>query len=376
MGVQVALALVVLVAAGLLFRSFRETQNTDPGFRRDGVLLAGYDLTGRNSDVASSRAFAARLLERLGALPGVEGAAIGASVPLDIHGMPMVPFTVEGHVRTGKAPDQALTNTVTPGYFATLGIPFRAGRDFVDFNDSAAPFQTIVNEEFVHRYLENSEPIGRHVTIRGRDYTITGVVRNSVYESFGERAAPILYRSYRDRAQPTGEIHLHTRVGAEMLFASDIQRIVRELDPALDAYDIRTMNEHVEKNAFLRRIPARMFVVLGPLLLALAAIGIYATVASSVAQRTTEIGIRLALGASAWRVVRHIVRDTLRVVCVGAVTGWLAAVLVDIHLARGVIYLPVFLGVPVILLLVATLACWLPAHRAGRIDPIVALRQE
>jgi len=165
-------------------------------------------------------------------------------------------------------------------------------------------------------------------------------------------------------------------VGGEVLLSTDLRRVVRGLDPTRNIYDIRTMNEHVEKMAFLRRIPAQMFAVLGPLLLALAAIGIYAVVAYSVAQRTTEIGIRLALGATARQVVRQIVGETLHVVCVGAFLGWLVAFVVDLHVARGVIYLPVFVGVPAILILVAAAACWLPAHRASRIDPMHALRQE
>jgi predicted permease len=373
---QTALALMVLIAAGMFFRSFREIEDTDPGFLRNGVLLAAYDLTGRSADPASARAFAIRLLERVRAMPEVEGAAIATSVPLDIHGMPLTSITVEGHVRNDATPDRALSNTVTPGYFSVMAIPFRAGRDFADLNDVATPPQAIVNEEFVRRYLNDAEPIGRRVVIRGRSYLIAGVVRNSVYESFGERATPIVYRSYRDRPVADGEIHIRTRAGSETLLASSLREIVRDIDPTLNVYDVRTMNEHVDRNAFLRRIPARMFAVLGPLLLALAAVGIYATVACSVAQRTTEIAVRMALGASARRVVIQIVRETLRVVAAGALVGWLAAALLDIHLARGVIYLPVFIGVPAILLLVAALACWVPAFRAGKIDPLVALRQE
>jgi predicted permease len=376
MGAQVALALVVLVMAALFFRTFHETRATDPGFRRDGMLLAAYDFTGRSVDASFARTFAGRLLERLRALPAVEAAAIASSVPLDIHGMPLRSVTVEGRARTSAAPDQALSNTVTPGYFRTMGIPLRAGGDFADLNDATTAPQAIVNEEFVRRYLEKAEPIRRRVETRGRSYVIAGVVRNSVYERFGERATPIIYLSYRDGPAPMGEIHIRTRVGAELLLASDLRRIVRELDPTLNVYDVRTMNEHVEKHAFLERIPAQMFVVLGPLLLVLAAIGIYAVVAYSVAQRTTEIGVRLALGATPGRIVGQIVRETLRVVSIGALVGWLLALVVDIHVARGVIYLPIFLGVPAILLLVATFACWLPARRASRIDPMVALRQE
>jgi len=376
MGTQVALALMVLVVAALFFRSFRETRAMDPGFRRDGVLLAAYDLTGRSLDASSERAFAGRLLERIRTLPSVESVAIATSVPLDIHGMPQRTFTIEGLARTNPAQDQALSNTVTKGYFATMGIPFRAGGDFTDLEDAVTSPQAIVNEEFVRRYLENAEPIGRRIESRGRSYRIAGVVRTSVYESFGERPAPIIYLSYRDRPAPMGEIHIRTRTGAESLLASDLRRIVRELDPTLNIYDIRTMNEHVEKNAMLRRIPAQMFVVLGPLLLVLAAIGIYAVVAYSVAQRTAEIGIRLALGATAKQVVGQIVGETLRVVYVGAMAGLLIAFAVDIHVARGAIYLPAFVGVPALLMLVATGACWVPARRASRVDPMVALRHE
>jgi predicted permease len=375
-GTQAALAIVVLISAALFFRSFRETQNADPGFVRDGLLLANYNLTGRGGDGNAARRFAANLLERVRALPGVQGAAIAGSVPLDIHGMPLMSLQVKGHAPAEAAPDRGLMNTVTPGYFATMKIPFRAGRDFTDLNDSDAPAQAIVNEEFVRRFVRSSQAIGRAVTARGRSYLIVGVVRNSVYEAFGEPAIPMLYRSYRDAPRLGGEIHVRARPGSETLLGSDLRRIARELDPTLDLYDIRTMNEHIDRNAFLRSIPARIFAVLGPLLLALAAIGIYAVVASSVAQRTGEIAVRLALGATARHVIGQIVRETLRVVSVGALIGWLASLLVDLHLAGGVIYLPVFVGVPAILFMVAALACWLPAYRAGRTDPMIALRQE
>jgi ABC-type antimicrobial peptide transport system permease subunit len=156
-----------------------------------------------------------------------------------------------------------------------------------------------------------------------------------------------------------------------------VRRVVRDIDPGLPVYDVRTMAEHIEKNLFLRRVPARMFVVLGPLLLVLAAIGIYAVVAYAVAQRTAEIGVRLALGATARRVVLHVVHQTLRVISVGAAAGWLIAFTAYTHLVRGgAIDLRIFGGVPAVLLLVAAVACWLPARRAARIDPLVALRHE
>jgi hypothetical protein len=297
-------------------------------------------------------------------------------VPLDIHGLPMRSFSLEGRARSEATPDVALTNTVTPGYFKTMGIPMRAGTDFADLGDAQAPAQAIVNEEFIRRFLGDAEPLGRNLRSRNTTYVIAGVVRNSLNESFGESPPPVIYLSYRDRPSARGEIHVRTRAGAESLLAPQVERSVRDLDPALPVYDVRTLSEHVEKNLFLRRIPARMFVVLGPLLLALAAIGIYAVVAYSVSQRTTEIGVRLALGASAERVVTQILRETLRVVIAGATVGWAIALVIDLHLVRGPIYLSVFVGVPALLLLVAAIACWVPARRAATVDPMVALRQE
>jgi predicted permease len=377
MGAQVALAVIVLVAAALFYRSFRETREMDPGFRREGVLLAAYDLSGRNADSTAARLFAARLLEKAKALPSVEAAAVATSVPLDIHGLPVRSFELEGRARSDAGQDLALSNTVTPDYFRTMGIALRGGRTFTELTDADAPRQAIVNEEFVRQYLAGGEPLGRRLTSRGKTYTIVGVAKTSTYDSFGEKPKPIIYFSYRDRPSTGGEIHLRTRVGSEARLAPEVQRIVRELDATLPVYDVRTLVEHVDKNLFLRRIPARMFVVLGPLLLVLAAIGIYAVVAYTVSHRTAEIGVRIALGATASRVVRQIVRETLRVVGIGAGVGVTLAFLVAIHVMRGApINLVIFIGVPAVLMLVATGASWLPARRAARVDPVVALRAE
>jgi predicted permease len=376
MGVEVALAVIVLMAAALLLRSFAETREIDPGFTREGVLLAAYDLTGHNYPAAETRSFAARLLDRARAINGVESAAIATAVPLDIHGLPMRSFTIEGRARSEETPDRALSNVVSSGYFATMRVPILTGSDFVEILDEKAPPQAIVNEEFVRRFVGSGEVIGRGIETRGAKYTIVGVVRNSLSDSFGEAATPVIYLSYRDRPSQQGEIHVRTRSGREEQLAPELQRIVRDLDPELPLYDVRTLSEHIEKNLFLRRIPARMFAVLGPLLLLLAAVGIYAVVDFVVSRRTVEIGIRVACGATPTRVAAEVARESLRFVAAGLVAGWLVVFLVALHLLQGAINLPVFAGVPVLLMLVATVACWLPARRASRVDPLVALRQE
>ncbi|HET7696904.1 MAG TPA: ADOP family duplicated permease [Vicinamibacterales bacterium] len=374
MAAEVALAVMVLVAAGIFLRNFMNTRHEDPGFTRAGILLAGYDLSVRPSTDTTSRTFAATLLDRLNATAGIEKAAIASAVPLDIHGLPMRLFTLEGRPPNAEDPDEALTNTVTPGYFAVMGLPILSGSDFVSLRDDAAPRQAIVNEAFVRRYAPGRDPVGLRLDTRGRQYTIAGVVKNSLYNSFGEPPTPIIYLSYRDRPSAAGEIHLRTRPGTETAIAMTLRSVVRDLDPELPVFDVRTLSDHIEANLIFRRIPARMFGVLAPLLLLLAAIGIYAVVAYSVALRTMEIGVRLALGATPARVVAQFVAEHLVVVTAGALVGWVAAFAVVIAVFGAAPDAVVFAAVPAALLAVAAAAAWWPARRVSRVSPLVALR--
>ena len=377
MATEVSLAMIVLFAAGLFLRSFTDTKQIDPGFRRAGVLLAAYDLFGRTESEAQYLDFARRLTERLRKIPGVESAAIATSVPLDIHGIPNRSFVLEGRGRSDAAPDEALTNTVTPGYFKTMNIPLVARTNFVELSDTNAAPQAVVNQEFVRQYIGKAEPIGRHIEIGKGRYVIVGVVRDSLYDSFTEPPTPAIYFSYRDRPSGSGEIHVLTRAGGELQLAGELRRAVREIDPGLPVYDVRTMAEHIDKNSMFRKIPARMFTVLGPLLLVLAAIGIYAVVAYSVSRRTTEVGVRLTLGATPGRVVRQIVGETMRVITFGAAAGWAIGFVIAREVAaRASFDVPIFIGVPGALLVVSLFACWLPAMRVAQVNPVVALKHE
>jgi predicted permease len=373
---EVGLAIAVLIASGLFIRDFMETRREDPGFRREGVLLAGFDLSGRGMSDDAVRRFDAALLERLGPLPSVESVAIAASVPLDIHGMPMRAFSVEGHARSDDGFDEAFTNTVTPGYFDVMKIPFLAGRDFAPLTDTAAPPQVIVNAAFARRYLEGVDPLGRRVAARGRPYVIVGVVRDSTVNAFGEPPASMLYFSLRDRSSPMADIHVRVRSGAETAAAAGIRRVVAELNPELPVYDVRTLTDHIEANLIFRRIPARLFSVLGPLLLLLAASGIYAVVAYGVSLRTKEFGVRLALGATATHLTARCVVEHLFVIGTGALAGWLVALAVVMDVLGSSVDAGVFAGVPALLMAVALVASWWPARRIAEVDPLIALRAE
>jgi len=377
MALQCGLALLVLIVAGMFFQSFVETRDTDPGFKVEGLLLATYDLSPSTPTPEYQRQFAAKLIERLQRVPAIESAALSNQMPLDIHGLALRGFTLEGRAQQTQQQETALSNILSPGYFKTMGIPIVAGADFVDLNDTAMPPQVIVNEEFVRRYIAPADPIGRRLTNNGDVYTIAGVVKNSTYEAFGEPPTPAFFFSYRDRPRYLGEIHLRAKAGSETLLASEVQRAVREIDASLPVYNIRTMAEHVERNLFLRKIPARLFAVIAPLLLALVAIGIYAVISYTVSQRTTEIGVRIALGATADRVVRQIVKEGMLVASSGVMLAWVVAAMVQLHLfSRAAGAMSVLIAVPIVLLGVAAFSCWLPARRATTVDPVVALRSE
>jgi predicted permease len=379
MGAQIAFAMLVLVAAAMFWDGFARSRETSPGFQTGGVVLAAYDLTGHPDGTGRGRtaAFARRLIAGLAARPGIDAVSIAASVPLDIHGLPRTSFTIDGARREDGRDEESVSNVVTPGYFATLGIRIVQGMDFASLEDATAPPQVVVNDAFVERYLPGVLPIGHRLQSGGRAYTIVGVVATTVSDAFGEPPTPAIYFSYRDRPRATGEVHLRTAAGADAAARAAMREVVRGIDPDLPLYNVRTMDEHIDRNLVLRKVPARMFLVLGPLLLALAAIGIHAVVDRAVAERRSEIGLRMALGAEPGRVVRGVMGDSLRPVSIGAGFGWSLAMLLAWHLAPGG-HVPwrVLLGVPAGLTAVAMMACWIPARRAASIPPAVVIRDE
>ena len=362
MAVEVALALVVLVAAGLFLRSFIETRDTDPGFRREGVLLAAYDFSGRNTETRLTRTFATRLLERLRALPGGRGGGDRLVVPLDIHGLPMRTFTLEGRARPSRrrpGADQHRHARLFHGDGHSASS--RARTSPTSRRVGAAPGG---RERGVRPPLPGRPSRSAAVSQpRGRSYTIAGVARNSLYNAFGEPPTPVIYFSYRDRPPPIGEIHLRTRAGAETALAPDVRGVVRDLDPELPVYDVRTLSDHIEKNlssAASRRgcssCSARCCWC-SPR---------SASTRSSPTPFAADDGDRRAARArrdtgGRRRAVR---RESLLMVGLGALAGWLVAFAASSSWRRA--RRRAFAGVPALLLAVAAAACWLSARRAAR----------
>ncbi len=379
-GAEVAIALIVLVLAGLFLKSFRNAHTADPGFDPRGMLLGSFDLAAQGYDKKAARAFVRELLPRLQAMPGVAAATVAAFVPFDLRGPPKTPFAIEGQPPAAGRPEVALSGQVAPGYFRTLGIPLVDGADFVDLDNASRPAQVIVNQEFARRYWPGISPLGRKLVVEDSTYEVVGVARDSQCVSLSAKPAPMLYFSLRDRPSLTLTLQVRTR-GDPLALALEVRRVVHELEANLPLRDMRTLTQAIDESLITIRIPALILATLGPLALLLAAIGIYSVLSYSVAQRTHEIGVRLALGASPRNVVALIVRQGFAVVAAGLAVGLGIVGAASYYLSPILVRVPpgdptVFLTVPALLLGIAWLACWQPARRAARVNPIEALRAE
>ena len=377
---EVAIALIVLMLAGLFLKSFRNAHTADPGFDPRGVLLGSFDLAAQGYDKKAARAFVRELLPRLQAMPGVAAATVSTFVPLDVRGLPKTSFAIAGQAASAGRPEVALSGQVAPGYFATLGIPLVDGADFVDLDNESKPAEVIVNQEFARRYWPGVSPLGRKLVVEDGTYEVVGVARDSQCVSLSAKPAPLFYFSLRDRPSLTHTLQVRSRADP-LALASEVRRVVHELEAGLPLRDVRTLTQAIEESLIVIRVPALILAALGPLALLLAAIGIYSVLSYSVAQRTQEIGVRLTLGASPRKVVALIVRQGIAVVATGLVAGLGIVFVASFYLSRILVKVPpgdptVFLSIPALLLTIACLACWLPARRAAKVDPIVALRAE
>jgi len=382
---EVALALTLLVGAGLMIRSFTRLQNVPLGFAPNHVLTMRLALpTAKYGQGAPRVNFFDQLLQRLRATPGVIDASAINDVPLAGGGW-AEEVTFEG--RDGApsgTPLPADVNAVTPRYFHTMGIPLLAGRDFTEQDRGAfwlgeSPWTLIVNETFARRCWPNENPIGKRFRFGGNVFgTVIGVVGDVRYQSLEREARPAFYVSHGHFSFPALTIVVRANAPPEAMTAA-LRAQVYALDHDLPVYNIRPMEQVVSNAAGQPRFQTLLLGLFGAAALLLAAIGIYGVMAYTVTERTHEIGVRMALGARSRDVMRHVLGQGMKLVLMGATLG-LAGAFVAARALKSMLFgvSPAdpltFAAVTVFLALVAVAACWIPARRATKVDPLVALR--
>ncbi|HEV2149543.1 MAG TPA: ABC transporter permease [Longimicrobiaceae bacterium] len=379
---EVALSLVLLVGAMLMVRSFLELRGADPGLDASGVLTTRLNLAGDRYASREQRArFAAEAVARLEGLPQVERAAAVSDLPLSGN-VTSHTFEVEGQPsETGRRPS-AVYRPVTAGFFQVLGIPVVRGRGLSPHEvDANAPVM-VVNETFARQHFSGADPIGWRVRTGSDEpwFTVVGVSRDVREHKVHEPAGPTMYVPFPDGAPRGVTLALRTR-GEPALAAAAVRAEMERIDPGLALFDMRTMREVMSLSFWDRGLFGGLFGVFAALALVLAAVGIYGVMAYAVASRAHEIGVRMALGARAPDVVRMVVRQAAMLAGLGVGIGLLAA-LGATRVLAGMLYgvtatdPATFLLVPLVLGGVALLAAWVPARRAARVDPMVALRAE
>ncbi len=385
--VEVAVALVLLVGAGLLARSLAAMANTDLGFNPRNVLAVSIELPSqRYGDDARVVQFYEQLAERTSALPGVRSVGLGSSVLLGT--LPnSASLSIEGRpaVQNGINPPVPY-DTVTNGFFQTLGIPLTRGRLFGPEDTSTAPPRVVVNEAFVRRFFPSEDPVGKRVTFDNPQdkaaswLTVVGVVADTRRGGLGRPPWAELYYPLAQSANRRLTVLVRT-AGDPAAMARVIQERVWSIDRAQPTASIRTMEELLARTQANRRFAALMLGVFAAVALLLAVVGIYGVIAYSTAQRTHEIGVRRALGATRGDVLRMVLRDGVRIGVVGVVAG-IAAAEAASRLLSGLVFGVsthdplTFVALPVGLLLVAVFASWIPARRALAVEPMRALRGE
>jgi predicted permease len=380
---QMALSLLLLMAAGLFVRAFDRGQRVDPGFERAHVATAPVMVGTAGYTEPRARLFNDALRERLLAAPGVTAVSFTRWVPLT-NERAETSIIVDGFTPpAGRSRDGAVDvdfGIVSPDFLDVMRIPLVRGRSFAATDDSAAVQVALVNETFVKRYLADRESIGSTFKNDGATVTIVGVVRDAKYSSLDEDARPFMYLALAQNWRSSSNVLVRTTGDAASL-GPIIRDAVRAVDPLLPVPDVITMENATSVVLLPQRIAAMVTAIMGLLGLTLAAVGLYGVVAYTASLRTREIGVRLALGAPGGSVLRLIMRDGMRLVAIGMAIGLLLAAVLTRVMTRflfGVSPLDplVFAVIPLALAGVALLANFLPAHRAAATDPVVALRAD
>jgi predicted permease len=378
---EVALALALLVGAGLCIRSLRQARHASFGFDPDHVLIAGLRVGMNGYTEPTAKIFYHRIEERLAALPGVEAVALSSWFPLGFEGGAMHGVDVPGYVRKPGEDATIQFSIVSPGYFRTMKVPLVSGRDFTDNDDEKAPGAAVINETMARRFWPDQDPVGRTFKEAWRMMTVVGVAKDGKYRALNEPPRCFFYVPYR---QGVWDLNLGICVrtaGDPGQLAEVLQQEIHQLDPRVEVWANLPMTEYIKAAFLAPALASRLLGWLGIVALALAAMGVYGVMAYVVSQRTQEFGVRMALGASEGDVLRLVFREGLGLAGIGIALGLVLALAVT-RLLAGFLYGvspfdPVtFIGIPLLLGLVALFACWLPARRATKVNPIEALRAE
>ncbi len=380
---QVSLSLLLLITAGLIVRSLQQVQLIGPGFQVENRVTMSLDLGLQGYDEARGREFYKQLMTRVESLPGARAASYASALPLnlDFHSGSIY---VEGQPVT-RSSDLPIVpyESVWPRYFETMGVPLLEGRDFTAREDKEESRVAIVNETFARRFWPGQSPIGKRLSTDGPDgprFEVVGVVKDSKYWTIGEDPRPFVYFPMARGYDSDVALVVHTSVEPQSMINA-VRREVEQLDANLPLYDVKTMSDNLRLTLFPLRAGAWVAGGFALLALLLAGLGVYGVMAYTVSQRTREIGVRMALGAGSGDVMKLVVRQGMWLALIGLLIG-LAGALALTRLMSSVLYgvsatdAVTFAGTTLLLGSVMLMACYLPARRAAKVDPMTALRSE
>ena len=378
---EIALSVVALVGAGLFIRSMRDAQKMDPGFESKNLFMLAFDLGALHYDEGRGQQFLRSAVERANATPGVKAAAIASNFPLG-GGFARTVFPEGEDESTGYRGTLTQLDEISPGYFDALRIPLVRGRLFTDADRQGTTSIAIINEAMAKKFWPNQDAIGKRFHFFG-DTTlreVVGIARNSVVNAIGEVPPPLVYLPLTQDYAPAATLQVQTAGKPESVIAG-VRGQIQSLEPNLAITNVQTIGEIIDQGLWAPEMGAALLALFGGLALVLAAVGVYGVLAYSVTQQTREIGIRMAMGAERSDVLGLVVGQGLKLTGAGLVAGILVALALTRKLSSllfGVsAYDPLtYASVILVLVFVALLACYIPAQRATRVDPLVALRYE
>jgi predicted permease len=378
---QISLSLVLLVSAGLFTRSLHAAQQTDPGFEASHMLLASYDLSPAGYSLETGTAFNRQVLARLSALPGVESVTLADFSPLSfsIHSDYL---EIQGYVPQPHEWMEISRGIVGPNYFRTLRTSVISGREFTEADMPDSQLVAVVNQAFVDRYWPGENAIGKQVTDNDTRFTVVGIARNAKYRSLTSPTEPVIYLPIYQAFRSAKETTIHIRANGDPLtIASSVEDTMHQLNPELPLFNVNPLSVTMQLGSLVGRVAATFASSFGLLATLLAAVGIYGVVAYTTRQRTREIGIRVALGAEKRGIYSLVLGQGFRLTVAGLVVGT-ALALAFTRLLKAQLFgvsetdAITFTSVGLLLAVVALVACHIPARRATRVDPMVALRHE